>query len=176
MDFFDYVRIYDIEDNELCDSLIRKYADQEWEQHSWGHNDGTTQHQEPDYAEILNPATPDPRLFDVCGKVFADYSQYFNIGLVQFKEPRISRYKVGSFLRSHHDHTKDLFDGERKGIPICTAVGVLNDFEGGEFYIRDRDMELKKGYVVVFPSIFLFPHEVKEVTRGIRYSFVTWAW
>ena len=56
MDFFDYVRIYDIEDNELCDSLIRKYADQEWEQHSWGHNDGTTQHQEPDYAEILNPA------------------------------------------------------------------------------------------------------------------------
>jgi len=28
----------------------------------------------------------------------------------------------------------------------------------------------------MFPSLFLFPHGVKEATKGKRYSAVSWAW
>jgi predicted 2-oxoglutarate/Fe(II)-dependent dioxygenase YbiX len=30
------------------------------------------------------------------------------------------------------------------------------------------------GDVVVFPSLFLFPHRIEEVTENIRYSGVAW--
>jgi hypothetical protein len=32
------------------------------------------------------------------------------------------------------------------------------------------------GDVIIFPSTFLYPHKVNEVKKGIRYSFVSWAW
>ena len=42
------------------------------------------------------------------------------------------------------------------------------------FNLRNMDMPLKKGDILIFPSVFLFPHEVKPITSGTRYSFVTW--
>jgi predicted 2-oxoglutarate/Fe(II)-dependent dioxygenase YbiX len=30
------------------------------------------------------------------------------------------------------------------------------------------------GDVVVFPSLFLFPHRIEEVTENMRYSGVAW--
>ena len=69
-------------------------------------------------------------------------------------------------------------DGNMKGIPTMTCLSILNDdYEGGEFIMFD-DMEIKfkKGSTVVFPSCFLYPHLVKPVTKGVRYSCVSWAW
>ena len=80
MSLLDYVRLYDIEDDNFCDSVVREYSTYEWEKHVWGHNDGKTHHAEDDKAEILYPEKN--LVFDICDKVFADYSQHFNIGLV----------------------------------------------------------------------------------------------
>jgi predicted 2-oxoglutarate/Fe(II)-dependent dioxygenase YbiX len=33
---------------------------------------------------------------------------------------------------------------------------------------------LKKGSVLMFPSNFMYPHEILEVTKGTRYSIITW--
>jgi len=49
-----------------------------------------------------------------------------------------------------------------------------NDYEGGEFVLCGIPLEKKQGSVVVFPSNFMYPHEVKEVTKGKRYSIMTW--
>ncbi len=80
-------------------------------------------------------------------------------------------------MREHYDHIHSIFDGERKGIPILSIVGFLNDdYEGGEFlFSRKHEIPLKAGDILVFPSNFMYPHEVKEVTKGERYSFVAWA-
>jgi predicted 2-oxoglutarate/Fe(II)-dependent dioxygenase YbiX len=71
-----------------------------------------------------------------------------------------------------------LFDGQQKGIPVLSLVGVLNDeYEGGELtFFDDYKLDLKQGDVVVFPSCFLYPHKVNEITKGTRYSLVSWAW
>jgi predicted 2-oxoglutarate/Fe(II)-dependent dioxygenase YbiX len=37
-------------------------------------------------------------------------------------------------------------------------------------------IDLPKGSIMVFPSNFLYPHKVTEVTNGTRYSFVSWCW
>jgi predicted 2-oxoglutarate/Fe(II)-dependent dioxygenase YbiX len=71
-----------------------------------------------------------------------------------------------------------MFDGNRKGIPTLSIVGVLNDdYEGGEFIMwQDTEIKLKTGDVLIFPSNFLYPHKVNLVTEGTRYSLVSWTW
>ena len=79
-------------------------------------------------------------------------------------------------MQIHYDHIQTIFDGKRKGVPILSFVGLLNDnYKGGEFICREKEIKLKRGDILLFPSNFMFPHGVKEVTKGLRYSFVSWA-
>jgi len=90
---------------------------------------------------------------------------------------RLNRYPTGSMMRAHADHIRTLFDGQAKGIPVLSVVGVLNDdYEGGDLIICGEPYRLKPGQIIVWPSCFLYPHEVTEITAGTRYSFVSWAW
>ena len=66
---------------------------------------------------------------------------------------------------------------QQDGIPVLTFLGLLNDnFEGGQFVLRQKDMDFKQGDIMVFPSTFIYPHFVREVLKGTRYSFVAWAY
>ena len=77
----------------------------------------------------------------------------------------------------HADHIHSMFDGERKGIPILSVLGVLNDdYEGGEFVLIDEKIDLSKGDIIIFPSNFMYPHKVEPVTKGTRYSYISWIW
>ena len=79
-------------------------------------------------------------------------------------------------MRKHFDHIHSIFDGQLKGIPILSFVGVLNDdYEGGKMLVRDVEFPLKQGDIIIMPSCFMFPHEISEITKGTRYSFVSWA-
>ena len=52
-----------------------------------------------------------------------------------------------------------------------------NDYEGADlFFWKDYVVKLGKGDIIMFPSLFFFPHGVTEVTKGVRYSGVCWAW
>jgi predicted 2-oxoglutarate/Fe(II)-dependent dioxygenase YbiX len=81
-------------------------------------------------------------------------------------------------MAEHCDHIQSMFDGERKGIPILSVLCILNDnYSGGEFIMfKDKEIKLKQGDLLIFPSNFLFPHKVEPVTRGTRYSFISWVW
>ena len=95
-----------------------------------------------------------------------------------YSEVRFNRYRIDTQMRLHCDHIHSMFDGQRKGIPSLSILGSLNnDYEGGELiFWEDKVVELKAGEIMIFPSNFLYPHEVKLVTEGTRYSFVSWAW
>lgn len=95
-----------------------------------------------------------------------------------YSEVRFNRYRTDTQMKLHCDHIHSMFDGNRKGIPTMTILGGLNnDYKGGELvFWEDKVVELKAGEIMIFPSNFLYPHEVKLVTEGTRYSFVSWAW
>jgi len=79
-------------------------------------------------------------------------------------------------MRVHYDHIQSIFDGNAKGIPIISIVGLLNDnYEGGEFMCRGKEVKLARGDILLFPSNFIYPHGVSDLTKGTRYSFVSWA-
>lgn len=99
--------------------------------------------------------------------------------ITAFSNVRFNRYVPGQIMRKHHDHIHAIFDGREKGIPVLSFVGNLNeDYQGGElaFFNGETKVALKTGDICMFPSCFLYPHEVLEVREGERYSFAMWAW
>ena len=95
-----------------------------------------------------------------------------------YSEIRFNKYSENTKMAQHCDHIHTLFDGENKGIPILSVLGILNnDYKGGEFIMfEDEEIKLNEGDLLIFPSIFLYPHKVEPVTKGIRYSFISWVW
>ena len=60
---------------------------------------------------------------------------------------------------------------------ISFVLWLNDDFEGGEFefhpsHIKDNVIKPKRGTIVCFPSWVM--HRVKPVTKGTRYSAVSW--
>ena len=85
--------------------------------------------------------------------------------VTQFSLIRFNRYQKGQIMRRHCDHIKSLFEDGVSGIPILSIIINFND---------DYKVNLGEGDIIIFPSLFLFPHRVEEVTENIRYSGVTW--
>jgi len=80
------------------------------------------------------------------------------------------KYEVGQFYTTHTDSFKD------RPRAVSCSFALNDDYEGGEFAFFDRELvyKLKKGDALMFPSNFMYPHEIMPVTSGIRYSIVTW--
>jgi hypothetical protein len=110
-------------------------------------------------------------------KDFASFDEWFG-GWSGYTNIRFNRYDPTTQMRLHCDHIYSMFDGQRKGVPILTVLGALNDdYDGGELLMfGDQQVHLPAGSVVVFPSNFMYPHEVKPVKSGVRYSYVSWVW
>ena len=80
------------------------------------------------------------------------------------------RYKKGGFYKTH----TDAFNLRPR---VLSCSFALNDnYEGGEWGFFGEEVTLKApvGSAVIFPSNFCFPHQILPVTKGTRYSVVTW--
>ena len=44
------------------------------------------------------------------------------------------------------------------------------------FALLYTTIDLSKGDIIIFPSNFMYPHKVEPVTKGIRYSYISWIW
>ena len=183
----DYIKVYeDFLDGDLCKRVVNELEKADWHQNSFyrskdktlvSHKDDLAiSHDKIDHKDVI-----DKKLWSAVEryilKDFSCFKKWFD-GWNGYTHTRFNRYDVGTKMKLHCDHIQSMFDGERKGIPILSMVGVLNDdFEGGEFVMfGDKKIELKAGSLLMFPSTFMFPHEVKPVKDGVRYSYVSWVW
>ena len=102
---------------------------------------------------------------------------------------QVTRYKKGGFYNFHKDgngchmakynNPSNAFvhDHVRK---LSMTVLLNESFEGGAFEFASygkedciiTPLEMKQGDIVVFPSCM--EHRVAPITKGIRYSLVTW--
>lgn len=123
-----------------------------------------------------------PKIMKIIWQSLQNYMIDINFSWINtwrgFSPVRFNKYPTGSNMRNHCDHIHSIFPGERKGIPILSILGSLNnDYTGGELiFFENEIVELKAGDIMVFPSIFLYPHRVETVKSGTRYSFVSWTW
>ena len=87
---------------------------------------------------------------------------------------RLNKYDVGGYMSKHCDNIHHSH-GQTYGYPQASVLLFLNDnFKGGEFLVSEEQPTINTGEALIFPSNFMFPHEVKEVTQGTRWSIVSW--
>jgi predicted 2-oxoglutarate/Fe(II)-dependent dioxygenase YbiX len=157
----------------------------DWSGHSFtNHKDGSITSYDDDL-EVSHDSSPKHNelmklVWDTIHRYVTDNQMPWYSGWAGYSSIRYNRYQKGSTMHQHADHITSMFDGQRKGIPTLSIVGLLNDdFTGGEFMMWDKpakNLKLKAGDILVFPSNFLYPHTVQHVTKGTRYSFVSWVW
>ena len=112
---------------------------------------------------------------DFFSKVIRKYSDKFErFSCQRHSGFRVNRYSVGGFMSEHTDNIHHSH-GQEYGFPQVSALLFLNDnYEGGELVVAGNEYETKMGSGIIFPSNFMFPHEVKKITDGERWSIVTW--
>jgi predicted 2-oxoglutarate/Fe(II)-dependent dioxygenase YbiX len=113
----------------------------------------------------------DSYLFVSASNVIKQYREKFSdCTIEQDSGYDLLKYETGQFYRTHTDSFK-----QHPRAVSCSFI-LNDDYEGGEFAFFERELEykLKKGSCIMFPSNFMYPHEVMPVTSGTRYSIVTW--
>ncbi len=88
---------------------------------------------------------------------------------------RLLRYIEGQSMWLHADRYPHPSGKVEWPVLTCT-INLNDDYEGGELVLLNGEITVtpKPGNAVMFPANFLYPHEVREVIRGIRYAIVTW--
>jgi len=182
----DYIYVGNHIPVEVCETLIDECNKKEWKKHKWNnYAAGTFTSEETKELDVM-PCTQDQqnKITPYLTKALEEYQLKHSWPgektqppwLTKFSPIRFNKYEVGNTMREHYDHIHSIFDGKMKGVPIVSIVANLNEeYEGAEFYCRGKEIPLKTGDILLFPSNFMYPHEVKEATKGTRYSFVSWA-
>lgn len=99
--------------------------------------------------------------------------QFWKFDITHSNQTEFLMYDVNGKYESHVDTFHQHGAETRK----LTALAILNDdFEGGKFYIINGHEKTyppqAKGDIIVFPSFIV--HGVEPVTKGMRYTVVTW--
>ena len=182
-------------DEKFCENSINELDKNEWEKHTFYSADGKDG--EPTWSRPSGDNEPevidsDMFLLDVgkINKLIVDKLQSTILEYIEsykfdwffawegYSAMKFIRYSLGQKMVNHCDHIHSIFDGERRGVPILTVIGVLNDdYEGGEFIMfGDKKIDTKAGDLLIFPANFMFPHEITPVLKGARYSYISWVW
>lgn len=107
-----------------------------------------------------------------------EYRKIYKKNVVKVEAPQLLEYPVGGKYDMHND-ADDWIDGKpvRKTDRDVSILAYLNDdYEGGEleFNFFGITIKPKKGMIIAFPSYYEFTHQVHPVTKGTRYTLVTW--
>ena len=113
----------------------------------------------------------DNAIFDGAAKCIKEYNNKFpHCKIEEDSGYELLKYPKGCFYVEHTDSFK-----ARPRAVSCSFI-LNDDFEGGEFAFFGRELKykLEKGDALLFPSNFMYPHEIMPVTQGTRYSIITW--
>jgi hypothetical protein len=181
----DYVRMYPNAINqELCNMAVESLSKSKWQTHNYYRvKTNSHKHYDDDLAVTYDYIPEGPiitkHLWSVLEtyilKDFASFNEWFP-GWNGYTALRFNKYTTGTRMRLHCDHIHEMFDGTIKGIPTLSIIGALNDdYTGGEFVMWDDTViDIPIGGVLIFPSTFMYPHEVKPVRSGSKYTYVSW--
>ena len=182
----DYIIVKNTIPKNICKLIVDECNTKPWVKHQWNnYTTGTNTSEATKELDVMSctreqqmSVTPSLiRALDEYQKIVSwEGDKTKGQWLTKFSPIRFNKYEVGTMMRKHYDHIHSIFDGKMKGVPLVSIVGNLNeDYEGSEFHCRDKEIKLKTGDILMFPSNFMYPHEVTECTKGTRYSFVSWA-
>lgn len=126
-----------------------------------------------------------PKIEDLLRNVVREIINPFYQAEVDSSEiPQVLSYSVGGHYKPHIDAESIWVTPRGEKIwkkstdrDLSMVFFLNDDFEGGDFVFPDLKVRVRPepGMMVCFPSNHHYMHGVEPVTRGKRYSIVTWA-
>ena len=179
----DYILVFEnVMTHALCDAILEEFKNEE-EWHKTAVGDGRV-NDKIRSAETVIISYPhvieknkkvrqklDKYIFASAGLAIKKYVEKFPLCTIeQDSGYELLRYKEGQFYTQHTDSFKD------RPREISCSFALNDNYEGGEWGFFNRKMVIKapKGSAVLFPSNFMYPHEIMPITKGTRYSIITW--
>jgi predicted 2-oxoglutarate/Fe(II)-dependent dioxygenase YbiX len=179
----DYIVVFEsVMTHALCDSILEEFKNEdEWGKTvvGGGRIDETIRTAETiiiSYPHVIEKNKKvrqklDKYVFASAGLAIKKYNEKFSLAKIEEDSGyELLRYKEGQFYTQHTDSFK------ARPRAVSCSFALNDDYEGGEWGFFDREMVIKapKGSAVLFPSNFMYPHEIMPVTKGTRYSVITW--
>lgn len=178
---YNYIRVFKNGfSRELCDKIINEYSNSDlWkDQLASGDIDHSHRHVKGINISIDGKTTDERKQLD--DNIFLNLTSILKQYVIKFPLLHIEsdtgyvllKYNVDDFYKLHIDQ---ISKGEQTRLISC-IICLNDDYTGGEisFFNKQKTFTLKKGDVLLFPSNFMFPHEVFPILTGTRYSIITW--
>ena len=177
-----YIKVYDnILDINDCNLILDEYSNSnEWLTAKTGHGENL-QIRKCDSIPISNQKILeknidvrnkiDSMLFKKVSNIVKKYmSDFPSCFLTSDSGYDLLRYQVGGYYGQHADSFKEQMR------TISISINLNNDYVGGNMAFFDREIQIRgeTGSAIVFPSNFMYPHEIMPIQKGTRYSIVTW--
>lgn len=110
-------------------------------------------------------------------KAVKSYQERFNyFQVTKINQIDLLKYDTNNYDAGYKFHVdQGSFAADRV---ISLSICLNNKFAGGEFVFYQNDKEIvypqNVGDLLMFPSNFMFPHQVNKVTKGTRYALISW--
>lgn len=110
------------------------------------------------------------KIFPKIDECVWDYRNVYDLQLQSDTGLSLLKYLDGGEYHLHHDHGPD----NRRILSLVASFGEAE--EGGEleFPYFDIKIKLPTNSLILFPSNFPYSHIAHPVTKGVKYSLVTW--
>ena len=113
----------------------------------------------------------DAKFFEIYARAIDDYcAKHTDLHIVKDEGYTLLRYNRAQSYSQHVDS----FPGMPRA--VSAIIGLNDDYEGGEFWMWDGAyrQRIEKGALIMFPSSFQYPHGIRPIESGVRYSVITW--
>lgn len=157
---YDDAKIFD-EENEIVKRDVRKVKER--------------------YLDMNSTSMTEWHWLNYLGRVFMDGNiDYYNKFNMQIHSHGLLNISILKYENTGH-YNFHVDAGKYANRTLSMILLLNDDYEGGDLLFRDvaKNKEIKipkkAGNLIVWPSNFMFPHCVTPVTKGVRYSVVSWA-
>jgi predicted 2-oxoglutarate/Fe(II)-dependent dioxygenase YbiX len=109
---------------------------------------------------------------------------FYQVEVDSSEIPQVLSYGIGGHYRPHIDGESIWMTPRGEKIwkkstnrDLSIIFYLNNDFEGGDFIFPELKIRIRPepGMMVCFPSNHHYSHGVEKITKGKRYSIVSWA-
>jgi predicted 2-oxoglutarate/Fe(II)-dependent dioxygenase YbiX len=135
--------------------------------------------------QIISPGDLYPKIEDLFRNTVKEIiNPFYGVEVNSSEVPQILSYSVGGHYLPHIDGESIWVTPNQEKIwkkstdrDLSMVFFLNNDFEGGDFIFPDYKIRVRPepGLLICFPSNHNYVHGVEPVTKGKRYSIVTWA-
>ena len=171
-------------DPEFCDDILDEYVDTDyWEPTLTGSGHDPSARRcsficisdqgimEEDNVEQRKQI--DEKLFEIVASLIDEYQKKnpeFELEIQEDSGYELLKYEEGDFYVQHSDSFK------QQPRALTVIISMNDNYDGGEVALFNRELvyKMSAGDVLIFPSNFMYPHEIMPVTSGTRYSLITW--